>query len=462
MLFRQYELGCLSLYSYLVGDETTGRAVVVDPQRDVSGYLADAEAHGLRIERVIETHFHADFLSGHLELAAATGAVVSYGASATADFPIEHLDDGQRISLGEVTLEIRATPGHTPESISVVVYEHEGDTEPWGVLTGDALFVGDVGRPDLMASAGWTADELARSLYRSVHDRLMTLPDTTLVFPAHGAGSACGKHMSSARSSTIGNERTTNYAVALADERSFVTSVAGGQPVAPRYFPFAAGANRQLHDLLDDRAAPPALDTDAVLAHQTSGGVVVDGRSPDAFASGHLRGSVHVDLDGRFAEHAGDVVPPGVPVVVVTEAGRETEARVRLARIGFDEVVGHLPEVDRVLVERPELAGRSSRVPAADLAGWLDDEPGPQLVDVRGPSEHEEGMIAGALALPLPQLLDRLGELDPSVPVVVYCASGNRSSIAASVLRAEGFAEVADVLGGIAAWRQAGLPVTLP
>lgn len=459
MLFRQYELGCLSLYSYLVGDETTGRAVVIDPQRDVSGYLADAEAHGLRIERVIETHFHADFLSGHLELAAATGATVSYGAPASADFPIETLHHAQRLSLGDVTLEIRSTPGHTPESISVVVYEHGEDREPWGVLTGDALFIGDVGRPDLMASTGWTADDLARQLYRSIHEELMTLPDGTRVFPAHGAGSACGKHMSAAPSSTIGAERATNYAVALPDERAFVASVTGGQSPAPRYFPFAAGANRQRHALLDDRAAPPELGVDSVVSHMESGGIVVDGRSTVAFASGHLGGSVNVDLDARFAEYAGDVVRPGQAVVVVTEPGRETEARVRLARVGFDTVLGHLPDIQRVLVDRPELAARAARLTATDLAGWLDQEPAVQIVDVRAPAEQEAGMIAGACSLPLAQLLDRQQELDPGAPTIVYCSAGIRSSIAASLLRAEGFTAVADVIGGFESWSRAGLPV---
>lgn len=457
MLFRQYELACLSHYSYLVGDETTGRAVVVDPQRDISGYLADAGSLGLHIERVIETHFHADFLSGHLELAAATGAAVSFGAPAEADFPFEPLHHGQRLLLGEVVLEILATPGHTPESISVVVYEHAGDAEPWGVLTGDALFVGDVGRPDLMASAGWDAEGLAAHLYHSVHDQLMALPDATRVFPAHGAGSACGKHMAEVPSSTIGHERATNYALALPDERSFVASVAGGQPAAPRYFPFAAGANRRPHALLDDALAPPALDVEEVLAHTAAGAVVVDGRSPGTFAAGHLRGSVNVDLDGKFATCAGNVVRPGQAVVVVTDPGRETEARVRLARVGFDSVVGHLPEIERVLADRPELSARAGRVSAPALAEELGD-PSLQVVDVRTPAELEVGVVPGAVHVPLAQLLDRLGELDREAPTVVYCASGSRSAVAASLLRAHGFATVADLLGGFDAWCRSGLP----
>ncbi len=459
MFFRQYELGCLSLFSYLIGDERTGRAVVVDPQRDVSEYLADAGRHGLHIERVIETHFHADFLSGHLELAAATGGVVSYGAGARAEFPIEPLEDGQRLSLGDVVLEVRATPGHTPESISIVVYEHASDTEPWGVLTGDALFVGDVGRPDLLASAGWAAEDLARDLYHSVHDRLMSLPDATRVYPAHGAGSSCGRHLSTAVTSTIGDERRTNYACAIPDEQRFVASVVGGQPAAPRYFPYAAGANRRSHELLDDHDPPVELDIDSVLAAQQRGAAVVDGRTPAAFAHGHLRGSVNVDLDGRFAEYAGDVVRPGQDIVVVTDRDRETEAKVRLARIGFDRVVGHLPEIERVLVDRPELSQRAPRITVTDLARWRADDPSLQLVDVRNEPELDSGLIEGSRTIPLAQLLDREPELDRGAPTVVYCARGNRSSVAASLLRSSGFRTVADVLGGIEAWRDAGLPV---
>ena len=222
MIFTQYYLECLSHASYLVGDESTGRAVVVDPQRDVSQYLDDAKAHHLRVERVIETHVHADFLSGHLELAARTGAAISYGAGATVGFPIEELADRRRLLLGDVELEVRATPGHTPESISIVVFEHAGDAVPYAVLTGDTLFIGDVGRPDLLAAAGHTADDLARRLYHSLHDQLMPLPDATRVFPAHGAGSACGKQLSTEKQSTIGEQRASNYALKPMTEDEFV------------------------------------------------------------------------------------------------------------------------------------------------------------------------------------------------------------------------------------------------
>ncbi|HET6915083.1 MAG TPA: MBL fold metallo-hydrolase [Acidimicrobiales bacterium] len=460
LFFRQYELGCLSLYSYMIADEATGRAIVVDPQRDIEQYLQDAASRGLTIERIIETHFHADFVSGHLELAEATGAVISYGPGAQAEFTIEPLADGQRLSLGEVVLEVRATPGHTPESVSIVIWEHDTDDTPWGVLTGDTLFIGDVGRPDLLASAGTSPEQLARLLYQSLHDKLLSLPDTTRVFPAHGAGSACGRAMSSAPSSTIGEQRRTNYALAPMTEQAFITAVTGDQPTAPAYFAYAASTNRQTHQLLDGQGTAPALSLEEAVSHQLKGAAVIDGRTPQSFASGHLRGSINVSLDGRFAEYAGDVVDPECPIILVTDPGRESEARTRLARIGFDRTVGYLPDIESVLVEHPEQAQLSKRLPAADLATWIDNDPELQLVDVRNPSEHSQGAIPGAELVPLPVLRDRLGELDPRRPTVVFCASGNRSSVAASLLRAAGFSQVADVLGGFDAWAAAGLPTT--
>ena len=460
MIFQQYELGCLSLFSYLIGDETTGRAVVIDPQRDVAQYVDDAARFGLTIERVIETHFHADFLSGHLELAAATGAAISYGDEARADFPIEPLAHGQRLSLGDVVLETRHTPGHTPESISVVVWEHADDTDPWAVFTGDTLFIGDVGRPDLLTSIGWTADGLARRLYRSIHDQLLTLPKDTRVYPAHGAGSACGKNLSTASQSTIGEQRRTNYALAPMSEDAFVEAVTQGQSVAPLYFAFAADSNRRDRELLDDHRETPAFDLDLTLRQQADGAVIIDGRSADLFASGHLRGSVNVGLDGRFAEYAGDVLRPGQTVILVTEPGREDEARIRLARIGFDHVTGALHDIERVLVDYPELAEQAPRVTASEVEQRRATEPELQIVDVRNPGEVEAGAVAGAVNLPLPQLLDRMSELDPTRPTIVYCAGGYRSATAASLLRAHGFTTVADIYGGYGAVAALSEPAT--
>ena len=448
MIFEQYELGCLSQFSYLIGDETTGRAVVVDPQRDVSGYLADAERHGLRIERVIETHFHADFLSGHLELADATHATISFGPGAEAEFPIENLSDRQRLSLGEVELEIRHTPGHTPESISIVVWRNSDDDAPWAVLTGDAMFIGDVGRPDLLTSIGWTAEDLARKLFRSLQDQLLTLPDDTIVFPSHGAGSACGKNLSTANRSTIGEQRRTNPALSPMTEDDFVDAVTSGQPVAPPYFVFAATTNRREHDLLDEQAPLPRLSVEEALRLVEDGAALVDGRDPEVFAVGHLRGAVNVGLDGRFAEYAGDVVEPGQPIIVLTDPGREDEARIRLARIGFDDVVGTVADVDAVLASHLGLVGVAERLTAEQTMELLRSDEAVQVIDVRNPGEIVGGMLPGAVKVPLASLLEGLEQLDPTRRTIVYCAGGYRSSVAASLLRSKGFSDVADLIGG--------------
>jgi glyoxylase-like metal-dependent hydrolase (beta-lactamase superfamily II)/rhodanese-related sulfurtransferase len=459
MIFQQYYLDCLSHASYLIGDETTGRAVVVDPQRDVQQYLDDAAAQGLSIERVIETHFHADFLSGHLELADRTGAVISYGeAAADVAFPIERLAHGRRLPLGDVELEIRSTPGHTPESICVVVYEHAGDAVPYGVCTGDTLFIGDVGRPDLLSAQGLTADELARALFRSTREQLLTLPDATRVYPAHGAGSACGKQLSTETVSTIGEQRRTNYALADMSEDEFVRVVTEGQTIAPRYFAFDAQRNRELRALLDEGSPPPALTLDEVLAHQRAGAVVLDTREAADFAFGHLRGSIEVGLGGRFAEYAGDVVDHDRDIVLVCEPGTEVQSRVRLARIGFDRVVGFLDDPTRAFVEHPEVVERSSRVSAAELADRL-RAGAVTVVDVRNAGEVALGTIPSAVWIPLAQLANRLGELDPARPTVVFCAGGYRSAIGASTLAAAGFRDVSDLLGGFEAWKASGLGI---
>jgi hydroxyacylglutathione hydrolase len=454
MFFRQYYLGCLSHASYLVGDTTTGNAVVVDPQRDVAEYLADAETNGLRIVKVIETHFHADFLSGHLELAQRTGASIAFGAAAEgrAEFPIELLQHGQRIALGDVVLEVRATPGHTPESISVVVFEHASDPVPYGVLTGDTLFIGDVGRPDLLASVGVTAEELGVSLFQSLHEQLLSLPDETRVFPAHGAGSACGKNLSTETVSTIGEQRRTNYALAPMSETAFVDVVTQGQSVAPLYFAFAANRNREMRELLSDDVNVDPLTLDAVIAHQRAGAVVIDARDDMAFAAGHLRGSVNVGLGGRFAEYAGQVMPAGTPVVLVTDPGREPEAKMRLARIGFDNVLGALADPIATFVAHPDHVERLSRLSAETLAERMATVDALVIVDVRNPGEVALGTIPGARTVSLPSLLPRMSELDPQAPTVVYCAGGYRSAIAASLLRSRGFADVSDVIGGYTAW----------
>ncbi|WAL64588.1 rhodanese-like domain-containing protein [Amycolatopsis cynarae] len=455
MLFTQYYLDCLSQASYLIADEGTGRAVIVDPRRDISEYLADANERGLRIEGVINTHFHADFISGHLELAAQTGAWIGYGQRASgAEFPVRKLADGERISLGDVTLQIMETPGHTPESISILVYEHAGDEVAYGVLTGDALFIGDVGRPDLLASLGVTADELGRMLYDSVQHKLMALPDDVRVFPAHGAGSACGKNLSTERQSTIGIQRLTNYACAPMSEDEFLALVTEGQPSAPGYFGYDAVLNRKERGLFDLAGHLRALDAEAFLARRADGAVVLDTRDPQEFAAGHLRGSLNVPADGRFAERAGMVLEPGKDILVVAAEENVEEVVTRLGRIGLDTVVGYLREPEAAFAGIPGELARAGRLTVTELREVLGRTPAPALLDVRNTGELAGGVIEGALHIPLAELPRRLGEVPPG-PVVVYCAGGTRSSIAASVLRSAGHADVSDLIGGYGAWEQA-------
>ncbi|CAN5461659.1 rhodanese-like domain-containing protein [soil metagenome] len=455
MKFIQYYLDCLSHASYLVADENTGRAVIVDPQRDIGEYLADAKEFGLTIELVIETHFHADFLSGHLELANATGAKIVFSSVAETEFESMGVADGQRYSLGDVTLEFRHTPGHTPESLSIVVYEHAEDSIPYGVLTGDALFIGDVGRPDLLASIGFTREELADKLYDSLHDKLMTLPAATRVYPAHGAGSACGKNLSTELWSTIGDQLATNYALRAPDKATFMTLVTEGQPPAPGYFVYDAILNRKDRELLDETAMPTAMSYAQVRSAIDDGAILVDGRTPEEFAQGHLRDAINIGLEGRYAEFAGSVLPSDVDIVLFTEPGQELEGKNRLARIGFDRVTGYLADPYEAMLDHRDDVRVASRLTARAFDQRASELTNLQIVDVRNPGEVEAGTIPNAIPIPVGQLPARLNELDPKAPTVVYCAGGYRSSVAASLLRHNDLTDVGDILGGYGAWDEA-------
>ncbi len=453
MIINQYYLECLSHASYLVGDEESGTAVVIDPRRDIAEYVADAERLGLRITHVIETHLHADFLSGHLELAAATGAEIVFGAAAPVEFAALKLADGSWIDLGEVRLQILETPGHTPESICITAYDSLAATEPTAVFTGDTLFIGDVGRPDLLASVGHTADDLARSLYRSLREKVMTLPDGVKVYPAHGAGSACGKNLSTETMSTMGEQRAFNYALQPMSEESFVDMVTEGQPAAPGYFVYDAIKNRKDRDLLDETRPAPAMTLADVDAAVNAGAVIIDTRPAADFAAGHLLGALSVGLDGRFAEYAGSVVVPDSEIVLVCDDGTQQEALIRLARIGFDNVVGYLDSALQVMADHPERVERASRLTVEQFRSILASTPGVQVVDIRNPGELDVGIIAPSVSLPLGTLVSHLDSLDPARPTVVYCAGGYRSSAGASLLRSRGFEDVSDLLGGYSAWQ---------
>lgn len=455
MILEQYYIECLSHASYLIGDETTGRAVVVDPRRDITEYLDDAAKYGLTIEGVINTHFHADFVSGHLELVDATGAWIGFGKAADTDYPIRRLADGEHISLGEVDLEILSTPGHTWESISVVVRER-ADAQPAAVLTGDSLFIGDVGRPDLVNIGDSSTSDLARAMYHTIHDKLMQLPDSVTVMPAHGAGSSCGKNLSTELTSTIGEQRRTNPSVQPMAEDTFVELITYGQPAAPSYFSVDAAMNKRVHPLLDQARRIPAMTAAQLRAALDAGVRVVDARSVDDFAAGHLRGSVNVGFDGRFAETGGMVAEVGEKIALVTYPGEEQDAAVRLARIGSDNAIGYFT-IDRGIafpVELADLVQQAPRVSVQELDRRL-AENAVTLIDIRNPGERENGAIPGSIHVPLAQMRTRLAEIPMDRPIVVHCAGGWRSSVAASLLRAQGVENVADLAGGYNAWADA-------
>ncbi|KUI16081.1 sulfurtransferase [Mycobacterium lehmannii] len=452
MILEQYYIECLSHASYLIGDESTGRAIVVDPRRDITEYLADARKHGLTIEGVINTHFHADFVSGHLELVDATGAWIGFGEAADTEYPIRRLADGERLSLGQVDLEILSTPGHTWESISVLVRER-ADSEPSAVLTGDSLFIGDVGRPDLVNMGDSSTDALARAMFHTIHDKLMKLPDHVLVMPAHGAGSSCGKNLSTELTSTIGEQRASNPSVQPMSEDAFVSMLTHGQPAAPAYFTSDAAMNKRVHPLLQQDRTVPAMAPQQLRAALDAGVRVVDARGVDDFAEGHLRGSVNVGFDGRFAETVGMVAAVGDPIALITYPGEEEQAALRMARIGLDNAIGYLNvgHDGRFPADLADLVQTAPRIAVTELDAMLTVK-GVTLIDIRNPGEREAGGIPGSIHIPLAQLRNRMSEVPTDKPIVVHCAGGWRSSVAASLLRANGFRKVSDLLGGYAAW----------
>jgi len=460
MNIRQYYLACLSHASYLITDEKTKTAAVVDPQRDIDQYIADAKTGGYTIKHVFLTHFHADFIAGHIELRDRAGATIHLGRRAEAEFTCEKMKTGDTVEFGDARLEILETPGHTPEGISILVYDlAKSAEEPLAVLTGDTLFIGDVGRPDLLASVGVTADELADMLYDSITNKLLKLPDATLVYPAHGAGSMCGKSLSKETVSTIGEQKKFNYALQPMSRDAFKKIVTADQPEAPDYFVHDAILNRQERASLDDsmKRTLNALSLDGVLTLQKSGAQLLDVRDGIDFEGGHLRGSLNIALNGKYATWAGSMLSHDEPIVVIAEEGGEEEAVMRLGRIGFDNVAGYLAGGMRALAVRDDLVERTERITAPALAEWLagkrsDAGVAPIVVDVRSEAEHAGGHIAGSLNIPLPHLDERIGEIPAGRPVAVHCEGGYRSAIAASLLQKLGRTDVFDMVGGHRAW----------
>ena len=462
MILRQFYLNCLAHASYLIGDEETRRAAVVDPQRDVDRYLEFAAEHGLRIAHVFLTHFHADFVAGHLELRDRTGATIYLGAAARAEYAFTPLHDGDVVEFGRVRLAALETPGHTPESICLLVYDlARTRTTPHAVLTGDTLFVGDVGRPDLRAALGWSAADLGALLYSSLREKLLPLPDSSLVYPAHGAGSLCGKAISKETVSTIGEQRLSNYALQPMSKSAFVDLVTADQPDAPAYFTYDAVLNSRERPTLEEALARELrpLTIDELLGDQVRVVQVLDTRDPATFAAAHLEGSINIGLGGQYATWAGTVLSHEHGIALVADPGAEAESALRLGRIGFDHVVGYLAGGLRSADSTAARIVSTERVGADVAAMRIASSSPPVMVDVRSPGERARKRIEGSVHVPLNHLLERLSELPAKSPVLVFCAGGYRSSIAASLLQREGITAVSELAGGIAAWETAGLPV---
>jgi glyoxylase-like metal-dependent hydrolase (beta-lactamase superfamily II)/rhodanese-related sulfurtransferase len=460
MFLKQYYLGCLAHASYLIADERTKSAIVVDPQRDIEQYLEDAKTRGFSIRYVALTHFHADFLAGHIELRNRAGAQIVMGWRAEAEFDFQAVKNGDVLELGDVQIRVLETPGHTPEGISLVVFDPtKSDAVPQAVLTGDTLFIGDVGRPDLLASIGVTADELAEMLYHSL-GKLRELPDETLVYPAHGAGSMCGRSLSKETVSTIGEQKQFNYAMQPMSLDEFKRLVTGDQPEAPDYFVYDALKNRQERPDLEAtlRSSLRALDVDDVVRLKSRGAQLVDVREAADFEGAHFVGAINIGLKGKYATWCGSILSHDTPIVVIAEPGGEEEAVMRLGRIGFDNVAGYLRAGMASLEERPELVQRIPRITARALADQLEKGEPPFVLDVRTEKEWQSGHIAGSHNILLTHLREQLEEVPADRPVVVHCEGGYRSAIATSLLTAAGRENVTDLVGGIKAWMALKLP----
>jgi rhodanese-related sulfurtransferase/glyoxylase-like metal-dependent hydrolase (beta-lactamase superfamily II) len=470
MILKQYYLGCLAHASYLLGDEASSTAIIVDPQRDIQQYLADAQTWGLQIRHVFLTHFHADFVAGHLELrdqvahevAHEKGATIHLGSRAQAEYKFVPMKDGDTLEFPGLRLQVLETPGHTIESISILAFDLQNDsTKPHAVLTGDTLFIGDVGRPDLRASLGWSANDLGAHLYDSLHNKLLMLPDETLVYPAHGAGSLCGKNLSSDTVSSLGDQRRFNYALQPMSKEEFIRLVTADQPDAPPYFTYDAILNTRERATLDknlEQVLRP-IDLDEVLEMGDAGAHILDVRDPAEYAKGHLAGSINIGLGGQYATWAGTVLDRSKPIVIIAEPGREQEAALRLGRIGFDHVKGYMNGGMQALAGRPDLVWPTERISAPMVAEELASPDPPLLLDIRNPREWVTKHIDGSVNVPLNHLQERIAEIPRDRRIAVHCAGGYRSSIAASILHQYGITNLIEMAGGLAAWDAAKLPV---
>jgi hydroxyacylglutathione hydrolase len=460
MYFKQFYLGCLAHASYLIGSD--GEAAIVDPQRDVEQYIKEAEANDLKIKYVIETHLHADFVSGHRELALRTGAEIVFSEKAGAMFRHRAVKEGDEIRVGKVVLRIIETPGHTPESISVLVIDPEVSPQPQKVLTGDTLFIGDVGRPDLVGSKGYTPQMMAGMMYESLHQKLLTLSDEVEVYPAHGAGSMCGRNMSKETSSTIGEQKKVNYALKPMSKDEFVRMMTTEMPEAPAYFSRDAEINREGAGPLAALPKPGARSPLEVAELRSQGYVILDVRPAAEFGAAHVPGSINIGLGGQFAIWAASLISLQSPIVIVADSeARVEEAQMRLARVGIESARSYLSGGIDAWREAGLEVATVPQITVDQLKDLLSTQTELQVLDVRRPPEYTGGHVPGAIAEPLSNLKERLPVLDlqPSKPTAVICGSGYRSSTATSILQPLGFSNLLNVTGGTNAWIEAGYPV---
>ncbi len=448
MQFKQFYLGCLSHASYYLG--SGDEAAIIDPQRDVQQYIDEANANRQRIKYVIETHSHADFVSGHVELAAKTGAEIIYGERANTQFPTHKVKDGDELNVGNIKLRFLETPGHTPEGITIVAQDTEDGDAPLKIFTGDTLFIGDVGRPDLIGSKGFTAEEMGSMLYDSLHNSILAYPDETEIYPAHGAGSLCGKSLSKETWSTLGNQRQFNYALQPMSKNEFIKIVAADQVEVPMYFPKSAAKNLQGSAPLADIAKPVEFSTDQIL---TFDGVMIDVRQNNEFGAGHIPNSINIGLGGQLASWAGTLIPIGAIIAVVADTQMQVdEAVTRLARVGHETVAGFI-----LIGNYTGETKAVEQVSVNDVIELTKSEADLQFVDVRRVGEYNAGHAVRTVNLPLDKLATDFEKLDPSAPTYVICQGGYRSSIGTSILENAGFTKLYNVTGGTAAWIDAGL-----
>lgn len=454
MYLKQFYLGCLSHGSYLIG--SNGEGAVIDPQRDIEQYIQEAEKEGLSIKYIIETHLHADFVSGHRELAAKTGAPIVFSHKAGAAFPHIAVVDGDILKLGTVDLSIIETPGHTPESICILAKDNAAD-EPARLFSGDTLFIGDVGRPDLVGSKGYSAVEMAGLMYESLHDKILKLSDDVEIFPAHGAGSLCGKHLSNEKSSTIGKQKQFNYALKPMTKTAFVELLTTDQPEIPAYFPKDVEINRSGALALDALDAPRALDAAQAKEHLQKGAIVLDVRSSAEYANGHIEGALNIGLGGQFASWAGTLIPLYTPIIIVANTQAQIdEAVLRLARVGIESVIGYLRDGIKTWLDAGFKCVQANMLSASQLKQLFDAEEDLFVLDVRRSGEFVSGHVPKAVNIPLAELSSKISQLPKDRTLTIICASGYRSSIANGILERAGFKSTRLVSGGTLAWKEAG------